>query len=317
MHDSSAGPSEGPKTEASMVADLFEKILKDHPSLAPPEHLKTKLDSTWNTFMMSPDKGKSISQTMLAIMEECNPETGTRNDGITAFFDFNRKLTHAEAVKVVQEVTTLYDDAGLANIDPGVVLAVHETLCLTADDVDQGHEQLNDNELKVGDRLYKNFLGIFLYYCSEFIPYPDINKDRILEEVKKLTRCEDDKEMWDELLPNVGSIVASPSVSTTSVNQILLWALMSYMEVSAAHAEKAKEVVPGQYGHPRHVGMHHLVNQLLEKLGNDVDVAKVTSLLEQVDPHALQYATDALPRAQFDKDMATLTDELVEAKLWK
>jgi hypothetical protein len=110
MQDSGASPSEGTETQVSFVAGLVKKMAKIHPFVTdPPKHLRSKIDLTWNTFVMSDDKDKSVIDTLFAIMEECGPglENGARSrkDGVTAFFDFNRKLAHVEAVEVVRELT--------------------------------------------------------------------------------------------------------------------------------------------------------------------------------------------------------------------
>ena len=95
--------------QTALVAHVVEKILRNLPLVVePPEYLNSKLDLIWNTFLTSDFMDRCVTETMQAIMEDCglgfNNGPYSRNDSLTAFFDFNRKLAYDEAVKVTQQV---------------------------------------------------------------------------------------------------------------------------------------------------------------------------------------------------------------------
>ncbi|OBS19924.1 hypothetical protein FPOA_11649 [Fusarium poae] len=318
MQDSGASPSEGTETQVSFVAGLIEKLAKTHPFVVnPPEHLRSKFDLTWNTVLTSDGKDKSAIDIILALMEECGPglKNGARSrkDGVTAFFDFNRKLAHVEAVEVIREVTgevaALYEVDKTAYLDPRLVLSVHEALCSNVDNVCQCHKQLVDKELKLGDMLDKDSFDLFLFHCSKLIPSLDVKKDVILKEVKTLMPiCEDRNRFFHGAsLQNAGNIEETAPEPTSYPNfRIILWIMVSCMEVSAAIMDKAMEMVRG----PKHAVME----DVMKDKENDY-VAQVTTVFEEVHTHALQYDMDAWIRALSDKNMVTSTDKVAETDL--
>ncbi|KAH7482884.1 hypothetical protein FOMA001_g7245 [Fusarium oxysporum f. sp. matthiolae] len=306
---------------ASLVADLIEKIATAHPLVVTqPEHLASKLVLTWHTFLMSGAKDKSFIDMMLHTLESSSVDLKygpqTRNDGETAFFDFDSELTEAQSVEVIREMSTL--NAKLANLDPKLVMTVHKALRTSAKKAHNGNaDNVGDDDNgdpKLGDELPHNALAFFLESCRDVIVRLDFHEDVILKGVSSIIPyCKRYSNNCPRTpLQDVMSIEPTTPHPVTSANfRVTLLALKSYLQASAAHANRAVELVAGQHGA---LLKHATMDILMKRLGNATDIPNATSLFEQVSAlHATHYGIIHQTAAQGNEDMVSLIDKMLHS----
>ncbi|KAL7759419.1 hypothetical protein ACKLNR_009509 [Fusarium oxysporum f. sp. zingiberi] len=308
---------------ASLVADLIEKIATAHPLVVTqPEHLASKLVLTWHTFMMSGAKDKSFIDMMLHTLESSSVDLKygpqTRNDGETAFFDFDAELTEAQSVEVIREMSTL--NAKLADLDPKLVMVVHKALRTSAKKAHDGNTNADnvgddDNgDAKLGDELPHNALAFFLESCRDVVVRLDFHEDVILKGVSSIIPyCKRYSNNCPRTpLQDAMSVEPTTSHPVTSANfRVTLLALKSYLQASAAHANRAVELVAGQHGA---LLKHATMDILMKRLGNATDVPNATSLFEQVSAlHATHYGIIQQTAAQANEDIIPLIDKMLHS----
>ncbi|EKJ68585.1 hypothetical protein FPSE_11236 [Fusarium pseudograminearum CS3096] len=270
MNDSasSSGWLEAPDStlEVRMVAYLLmenrETFKTDPLAAATVEELASKNILNWSEFTMSYGMHMPIIDTAIATLN-C--------EGIAAFFDFNSKLSHEQAVQFIREINIQSWDP--VDLEPGFVQYLHEILC---SNVDNG--QSGDNESKLGDSLPKKNIGLFLFRCRRSFPSLDIHKDFILQEVKRiLSACEEPVQSRPPTSPQSDlpmRLRLSRLVSYAEVH-LGLSAIKAYLEVPAMRADKSLEELYG----PNWVEVTS-IESYVTKLSNTDDCKEALSLLE-------------------------------------
>ncbi|QPC72276.1 hypothetical protein HYE68_003028 [Fusarium pseudograminearum] len=260
MNDSagSSGWPEAPDStlEVRMMAYLLmenrETFKTDPLAAATVEELASKNILNWSEFTMSYGMHMPIIDTAIATLNY---------EGIAAFFDFNSKLSHEQAVQFIREINIQSWDP--CDLEPGFVQYLHEILC---SNVDNG--QPGDDEPKLGDRLPKKNIGLFLMRCRRSFPSLDIHKDFPRDRVSIFNYTFHKDFIFQE---------AKRILSTFSYAEVHLGlsAIKAYLEVPAMRADKSLEELYG----PNWVEVTR-IESYVTKLSNTDDCKEALSLLE-------------------------------------
>ncbi|KAI6747948.1 hypothetical protein HG531_008490 [Fusarium graminearum] len=249
----------------------------------------------WSELTMSYGMHMPIIDTAIATLNR---------EGIAAFFDFNSKLSHEQAVQFIREINIESWDP--FDLEPSFVQYLHEILCSNV-----GDGQSGENEPQLGDSLPKKNIGLFLFRCRRSFPSLDIHKDFILQEIKRiLSVCDEPAQSRPPTSPQSAlpmRLRLSRLISYARVH-LGLTAIKSYLEVPAMRADKSLEELYG----PNWVEVTSIENYVT-KLANTVDCKEALSLIELLGAlKVYQYWRITLDRA-LQSDREDIMNEMMQS----